>query len=324
MTPKMRLPKYMSPTSLKMWVTDRKQYYLNYLADPRPEKPPQTVPMAVGSAFDAYVKSFMVEKINGSVDPAFEFTTIFEAQVEKQNRDLALVDGKAVFDHYVKCGALADIMLDLEGAVGRPRFETSIEGFVSALSLAIGDVPMLGKPDIYFFTKYGIRVIFDWKVNGYYSARAISPHPGYRRIRTVDAESGRSHPKAMIMDHKGYKISASHPLCSVNKDWAAQLAIYAWLLGEPVGGSFIVAIDQIACGPDGIGGRHQRVAQHRSIVTEQFQKDVFLSAHRAWEQIKTGHIFDNMSREDSDRQCLLIQSMAEAPPLDADEEALFR
>lgn len=319
----MRMPKYMSPTSLKMWMTDRKQYYLNYLADPRPPKVPQTVPMAVGSAFDAYVKSFMVERINGSVDPAFEFNTIFEAQVEAQNRDLARVDGKTVFDYYQKCGALADILLDLEGAVGRPRFETSIEGFVSEVSIAVGDVPMLGKPDIYFLTKKGGRVIFDWKVNGFYSARPVSPHPGYRRIRTCDAESGRSHPKAMIMDHGGFKISASHPLCSVNKDWAAQLAIYAWLLGEPVGGNFIVAIDQIACGPDGVGGKHLRVAQHRSIVTEAFQRATFEAAHKAWYQLQTGHIFENMTREESDRQCLLLQAMAEAP-VDPEFDELFR
>jgi hypothetical protein len=318
-----RMPKYMSPTSLKMWMTDRKQYFMNYLADPRPPRPPQTVPMAVGSAFDAYVKSFIVQKLNGSVDPAFEFTTIFETQVETQNRDRALADGKHVFEHYQKCGALQDIIIDLEGAVGRPRFETAIEGFVSSVSIAIGDVPMLGKPDIYFLTKKGGRVIFDWKVNGYYSARAISPSPGYTRIRTLDAESGRSHPKAMVMDHNGLKISASHPLCGVNKDWAAQLAIYAWLLGEDVGSNFIVAIDQIACGPDNVGGKHMRVAQHRSIVSEGFQKATFEAAHKAWYQLQTGHIFDDLSREDSDRQCELLQRMAEVPA-DPDFDDLFR
>ncbi len=317
------MPRYMSPTSLKMWMTDRNNYYIQYLAENRTDRPPQTVPMAVGSSFDAYVKSFMVQKLNGSVDPAFEFTTIFEQQVESQNRDLARKDGKAVFDHYTKCGALADIMLDLEGAVGRPRFETSIEGYVDSVSLAVGGVPMLGKPDIYFFTNKGARVIFDWKVNGYYAARPVSPHPGYMRIRTLDAESGRSHPKAMVMSHQGLKISASHPLCGVNKDWAAQLSIYAWLLGEAIGSNFIVAIDQIACGPDGMGGKTMRVAQHRSLVSEQFQKDIFIAAHRAWYQIQSGHIFDDMTREKSDIQCQLLELRA-AVPADPNFDDLIR
>jgi hypothetical protein len=269
--------------------------------------------MAVGSAFDAYVKSYLVQRLNGTVPPEFEFNTIFEAQVESQNRDQARVDGKYVFDFYEKCGALADILLDLEGAIGKPRFETKIEGYVKPESGVFGHVPLLGKPDIYFLTKKGARVIFDWKVNGFYSKYNISPKPGYTRLRCFGPDSGKQHQRAMVMAHEGMKIAASHPFCGVDETWAAQLSIYAWLLGEMIGDKFIVAIDQIVCGRDSSNNRVLRVAQHRALVSEKFQKQLFEDAHRAWYAIQSGHIFDNLTREESDAQCQMIELMLKNP-----------
>lgn len=318
----MRMPKYLSPTSLKMFYGDRDAYYIQYLAENRTSRPPQTQPMAVGSAFDAYVKSFLVERLIGK-DPQFEFNTIFEAQVEPHNRDFAREAGKIVMDAYTKQGALADILLDLQGCVGKPKFEVAVEGYVSAVSIALGDVPLLGKPDIYFLTKRGARVIFDWKVNGYCSNYNQSPKPGYVRIRTADSKSGQPHPKAMVMDHDGVRIAVTHPLCSVETDWAAQLSIYAWLLGQDVGSKFIVAIDQIACGKDAFGGREFRVAQHRSIVTDKFQRDLFAKAHAAWYAIQSGHIFDYLPRAESDLRCATLDAMASTPP-DAAFDDLMR
>jgi hypothetical protein len=278
--------------------------------------------MAVGSAFDAYVKSFLVERLVGK-DPQFEFNTIFEQQVESQNRDAARVEGKQVFDAYTKQGALADILLDLEGAVGKPRFETAIEGYVTSIADAIGDVPLLGKPDIFFIAKKGARVIFDWKVNGFHSKYNYSPKPGYVRIRTNDKNNGQAHPKAMVMDHNGIKISVTHPLCTVEVDWAAQLSIYAWLLGEEIGSKFIVAIDQIVCGKNALEQREFRVAQHRAIVSEKFQHELFKKAHEAWYSIQSGYIFTNMSRADSDARCATLDAMANIPP-DAAFDELIR
>lgn len=318
----MRTIRYLSPTSLKIFYEDRDQFYTQYLCETRTPRFPQTEPMAVGSAFDAYVKSYMVEKLVGR-DPAFEFGTIFEAQVEPQNRDFARDAGRIVFEAYQKQGALADIMLDLVGCVGKPRFETAIEGHVTASSLVLGGVPLLGKPDIFFITKQGARVIFDWKVNGYCSNYNMSPKPGYIRMRTADRNNGKQHPKAMVMDEKGVKISVAHPLDTVEKDWAAQLAIYAWLLGEDVGARFITAIDQIVCGKDALMNREFRIAQHRAVVSEDFQKATFKKAHEAWYLIQSGHIFDMLPRKESDLKCKHLDEMAQTPP-DADFDAILR
>lgn len=309
----MRKPLYLSPTSLKIWKEKRDDFYLYYLADVKAKRPPQTEPMSVGSAFDAYVKSFLVERLLGK-RPEFEFDTIFLSQVEEHNRDFARDAGKICFDAYQKQGALSDVLYDMTGCIGEPRFETKLEGHVSSVSISKNGIPLLGKPDIFFIHKGGARVIFDWKVNGYCGKNPLSPKPGYMRERTNDpTTTGKSHAKAVGIMHKGVKISMYHPMCAVEKDWAAQLSIYAWLLGEDIGSDFITAIDQLACGPDSFGGKTIRVAQHRSIVTPPFQQEVFRDLAKAWEQIASGHIFDYLPRAESDARCAMLDSMANAP-----------
>ena len=92
----MRHPTYLSPTSISLFYTDLREYYLQYLCDNRPERMPQTAPMAAGSAFDAYVKSYIYENLIGK-DPKFELSTLFEAQVESQHRDQMRILGEYFF-----------------------------------------------------------------------------------------------------------------------------------------------------------------------------------------------------------------------------------
>ena len=60
--------RYLSPTSLSTWkkcvdAGDMTEFFIRYLADKRPPRPPQTIPMAVGSAFDAYVKCYIMDRL---------------------------------------------------------------------------------------------------------------------------------------------------------------------------------------------------------------------------------------------------------------------
>ena len=57
----MRTPKYISPSALKLFEKNPTEYYLKYLADAHPPRSPQTQPMSVGSAFDAFVKVGQLE-----------------------------------------------------------------------------------------------------------------------------------------------------------------------------------------------------------------------------------------------------------------------
>lgn len=274
--------------------------------------------MAVGSAFDAYVKSFLHEKLIGK-DSKFEFKTLFEAQVDPHNRDEALIAGKTVYDHYHRHGALVDILRDLEGTVGKPRFETSIDGYVDCVSVKVGAVPLLGKPDIYFLTPTGARIIFDWKVTGYYSNTNYSPKPGY--IRCLPKRE--PHKNAFVMTHDGFSINVATPLDKVNPDWAAQLSIYAWLLGQSVGSKFIVAIDEVVCNKNWMDERDIRIAQHRALVSTEFQYELFGKAHAAWYGIQGEHIFDEVSLDESQARCKALDArmQMENGPKTAEDEA---
>lgn len=306
----MRSPKYMSPTSLKTFESNDVEYYLRYLADDRPDRDPQTEPMSVGSAFDAHVKSYLVEKLFGKAEGKYELTTLFEAQVEPVNRDFALKAGKHCFDVYKKSGALSDLMIELNKSVGEPRFEFSVQGAIGGEREGkfrnIG-VPLLGKPDVFFINSQGAHCIFDWKVNGYCSQSGASPAKGYIGLRNEEGGNKGHHKDAQPMIFNGIIINMSDFLESINTDWATQLAIYAWLIGEDIGAEFVVGIDQLACRRGEI-----RIAQHRYKVSSDFQNQLFERLVIAWSIINSEHFFRDMSLKDSKARCKVLDGRAEA------------
>jgi len=310
----MRIPKYLSPTSIKLFFSDREEFYIRYLADERPPRPPQTRPMSVGGAFDAYVKSFLFKKLFGKTDPQFELQTIFEAQVEEQNRDWARIHGAHAFNCYRYSGALADLMLELEQAVHDPRFEFTVENRVAHEDFADG-VPLLGKPDIYFVTKNRHHVILDWKVNGYCSQSNTSPKPGYIKIRDGWIEGSAPHSRSHNTMHKdcqpmmidGLSVNLAGYFEDVAIDWANQMIIYAWILGEQIGAQFIVGIDQLACKGSGTEYPLIRIASHRARVSCDYQKVLNRQIKYMWTRINDdGYILTDLSREECAERCAVL------------------
>src|SRR4051794_32262646 len=101
----MRSVEYLSPSSIGVFDKSVDEFYMRYLADERPPRDPQTPAMAVGSSFDAFVKSYYHEKLFGvGNDPKYGFDALFAAQVEPQCRDLALGHGRYVFEQYRQAG----------------------------------------------------------------------------------------------------------------------------------------------------------------------------------------------------------------------------
>ncbi len=303
----MRKPKYLSPSSVKAWDANRDEFYLKYLAENRPEKFPQTKPMAAGSAFDAKIKSYLHEKLFGKNHPKaaeFEFDTIFTAQVEAHNRDWALPVGKHIFERYCLCGAMADLMQELQKASGPPRFEFSIEGFVTGKAAS---VPVLGKPDLFMVNAEGARVVLDFKVNGYCSNSSTSPKPGYVKCRDgwLPSEkkptrgSGMPHSNCIPTPYLGISINKQFQMEQVDTDWANQLSIYSWLLGEEVGSQgLIIGIDQV-CGQPGDSQPWLRFASHRCRIGSEYQFALFQHVQDIWNRIESGWIFDSMTQEQS-------------------------
>jgi hypothetical protein len=306
----MRTPDYLSPTSIGVWRRDRREFYLIYLADNRPPRIPQTQAMAIGAAFDAYVKSHLHERIFGKgANPVFEFTTLFEAQVEKHNRDWAMRHGAHVFNSYRDCGALSDLMLDLNDAEGEPQFEMQITGRI-VHSSCIGGIILLGKPDIHFINKSGAFVVYDWKVNGYMSASTTSPKKGYVKIYdaftlTHSNQHGKSHKDCQMMLVDGIYINIAHYMEDVDQGWTDQTTIYSWILGAEVGSKFTVAIDQIVCKGSGNEFPYLRVAMHRNRVSEPYQLKLHDEIADIWTRVKAGksRIFDEMTPEESVKKC---------------------
>lgn len=323
-----RTPKYISPTSLSSWLKDREEFYLNYLADVRPPKFPQTLAMSVGSAFDAYVKSYLHQTLFGTGHvnaPQFKLDVIFEQQVESQNRDWAREAGQHCFNKYKDSGALSDLMIEMQNAQTEPRFEFSVEGLVQN-NYAPEGVILSGKPDCYFIAKSGSKVILDWKVNGYCSY--ASPKAGYIKLRetTCGMKSSKhncAHKDAMPMLINGVMINAAKNMELTDESWATQLAIYAWLLGAEVGDPTIIgAIDQLAC--DGkVGIPTIRVANHRAMIGKDFQIKMFGECLQLWDVIHSDYIFRDKTPEQSKELCDMLDAKARLLVAPKDEKSAW-
>lgn len=313
----MRKPTYLSPTSIMQWIKDRDEFIKSRLADNRPPRLPQTQPMSIGSAFDAYVKNYLITQLRGKTPKEFELKTIIEAQVEPHNRAWAIVHGKHAFESYKYSGALADLIMELRQADGEVQFEFTVENRVAHES-CVGGVPLLGKPDTFFRTLQGAHAVLDYKVNGYCSASNTSPAKGYMLIRdgwgsdVAPPSRGANcmHKDCQPMMHDGLVINIGHQFEDVNLDFAIQLCIYAWVLGEPVGSDFVIGIEQLVCkGNPKSGYPLIRVATHRGMVSKQFQFDLYKQIHEIWYAINNDHIFEQISKQESqDRVGALIES----------------
>jgi len=266
----MRTP-YLSPSSLACWDKDREEFYIRYLAESRPPRMPQTQAMAVGSAFDAFVKGWICEFLGGEN----KWEMIFESSVEPQNRDIAIVDGRIVFDAYRELGLLADLVIMLDMSFTEPRVEMILRESVSG---EIGGVPILGKPDLMLSVETSdgvIPVVLDWKVNGFYSS--ASPKRGYYCMRP----SGSMHKDCVPMLVNGIFINVAEGFETIDSSWADQLATYLWLDGEVVGTRALCVVHQIVRGKDS----RFRACDFRGQVGLAWQKGLLERYVKCWKDV---------------------------------------
>lgn len=324
----MRKVEYLSPTSIATYLKSPDEFYFNYLCENRPPKEPQTQPMSIGSSFDAYVKSYLHENLFGKGnDPKFALDTLFEAQVEPQNRDWAKPNGLHAFKCYKASGALADLMLELQSSVGTPRFELEVRGAINGYregySKNLAGITFLGKPDVFYINKQGYHVILDFKVNGWLSKRTTSPVPGYIKIREINGAKLDKHKDCEIVNFRGNIINRNY-LEKYEENWARQLAVYAWLCGVEVGLECITAIDQLVCSPSGFEYPFVKIAEHRTRISTDYQWKIFGVAENLWDRIQSGHYFNELSLEDSIKKCEYLDGQAKALRGEVDDnEAWF-
>lgn len=277
---------FLSPTSIKLFKEDRELFYLRYLAETRLPREPQTLAMAIGSAFDAFVKSYLHGCYYSDDNDDYKLENLFNKQVEEQNREEAWGLGQHIFEEYMKAGCLADLVIEMDKAVGPPRFEFEIKAEVNG-------VPLLGRPDIFFISEKGARVVYDWKVNGIVDSKGVkkdsatSPMKGYVGLKTkVDGTYFNCIYKDCVLKKwKGILINEKIYLEQVNEDWARQLAIYSWLLGEEIGSEEVIfGIDQV------VGGTGMRFATHRLLISPDYQYNLIREIEEIWECIMKGEV----------------------------------
>ena len=276
----MKKPEYLSPTSIQTWSETPEEFFLRYVV--RVPRNPQTVPMAVGNAFDACVKAFLTlgPDAECKVDSAKHvelYQEYFEDTVEPQCRDACYQLGIIIFNMYKKTGLLEHIVRDMVPGTCRPL--DKLQGVVEG-------VPILGKPDLmYESVSFGCYLVDDWKCNGAVSTSAKSPTPGF-----VDLWPSRSmHPKCML--NKGCNTLDIHEM------YERQLTIYKLLTDAEV-----VGIQQLVFGatPKGAPVGELRVALHRHRVSKALEHRIVNEAKHLWgliENYERGQPFGCISAE---------------------------
>lgn len=322
----MRLPTYLSYSSMTKYHNNCTEFYLQYLCDIRNPRPLQIDYMAVGSGFDAFLKNALHKEIHGknaTIGSDFEVENLYNTQVEEHIRDRIRPVVEEIWDQYQKSGAYAALARDVSASPVEPKMEFRLEE-------EIGGIPLLGYPDLWYKTPEGTSVICDFKVNGSMSKSGASPTPGFKVVR--DPQKSKKHctpyqarrlkkdPEDKLykdftpLQHNDIIINSFY-LEDYCEYWASQLCTYAWLLGEPVGSQdFVIRMEQLALRPlkqyDFNQGRY---ATHMSRISSGYQIKVYQKYQRVWDAVTSGHVFDEMTREESDDECWMLDRRAETP-----------
>jgi len=297
-TPKYRKPQYLSYSALKVYEEDAGDFYQRYMNPSRPPRPPQADYMAVGSAFDALVKNAIYCDLNGTAEGTpYAWPLIFHTQVEELMWPI-LPLALNLFEQYKDCGAYSSLLLEVVASPEPPRMEFTAMREVEG-------VPLLGKPDLKYTSRDGLHIIGDWKMNGSTSKTGASPQVGFRLCMDYGSRTHNTcHKKFIPVLDRGVIRSAA-PMDVTTDYWGEQMAMYAWLLGEPVGSQdFVAHIQQIACRP--VKGQvypRAKFAQHVALVSPESQRGLIERLKGCWSAVQNEHVFADVSKEASDHRC---------------------
>ena len=268
--------------------------------------------MAAGSGFDAFVKNRIYRDVFGETavkGTPYEMPQIFEAQVEEHIRDEVYAMSAHLFDYYVNCGAYAALLAEIMKSPSEPQMEFTVKAVVNG-------IPILGKPDLYYFTPEMVKVICDFKINGSFSKWGVSPVQGFQSSRYFKKNEliVEKHKKYVPITYKDLEVNETG-LENFSEDWATQLSLYAWCLGEEPGDeNYVVRMEQMACRPNKkAGGLNIKVATHMSRISARFQYNVMRRLMDCWSNIEAGHIFTDRTLEESQEHCEMLDLKFQTP-----------
>jgi hypothetical protein len=264
----MRKVNALSYSGFQLWSNDPEAFYMRFLSEAKTPREPQSLPAAIGGAFDAIVKTELQSALR--LDH-FRFGDLFENQVEPQCRDAALEHGKYLLESYKTSGAYTDLLNIL-------RYSSHIAMDVSYTRRVCG-VKLTGQPDL-SFEYHGINYILDWKVRSFLSQ--CSPTPGYVICRDGYSDgrkatrfNGQPHGKAKLIDNFDPRTSEEF-----TTEYADQITIYQWLLGIDT----IAWVDEL-CSK---GNKRIRVATHRGLITN--KQELLSKLQTLWQHVQTNTV----------------------------------
>lgn len=244
-----------SPSSYNMFYQDIETWYARYMS-PHRVREPQNLAMALGSAFDARIKSRFI---------GTDFRELFDKQVENKSLvDEVLTLSAQAMNHYDSSGAFKY----LENALSNASF-VSFEGDVSG---AVDDIAITGKPDLYWKDKDGQCFVLDWKVTGWTAKTIPSPKKLYVRVWP----NGSSHRDVMIR-RLGQVEHGLDCISEIDKGWATQLLFYGWLCFGNA--PFVGCIDAVM---------PHKVACYRNRISGEFVRDTVKNLRKMHDEVSKG------------------------------------
>ena len=268
--------------------------------------------MAVGSAFDAYVKAALNYVLYGTaVSPKFEFGEIFESQVEPQNRDFALKAGKHVFRAYKLTGLSTNCFLCSDNPSSRRDSSSRSMGHCRCSLHRKAGLPLRARlwagsdPLHPGLESSGLLLeVCCQPVEGLYAL------PGRLPEREAEQESHNTeHTNFLEYNHRGLTVNAGY-MEHCNDEYADQLCLYGWLLGEkPSDENVVGMIEEIVSKPANPTPL-LRVANHRARVKADYQQKLLERVGRCWQAITTGNVFPDLTPEENTGRREVLEDMA--------------
>lgn len=273
--------RFFSPTSFRQACECELSFYYQRMSEFELVRMPQTEAMAIGTAFDAFVKA-EIARLLGKPNRLNQLL----GGLEEQNLNV-IPHANALFEAYNYCGRVEELMKE-----GIEDIELSIERTVGGSKVAgtqvnLGGVPIFGKPDMRLGFGHS-----DWKVNGFGSKTGQSPKPGYKSCKTVKFKypigsvffEGNSF---SYTGEKGHHERFGEPLELIDSKWAEQLLFYSWLDGVPIEGDRQVGIEQIA-----IRGETVAFASFRTKISKEFALNTYATLVDKWQRFNQGEFED--------------------------------
>jgi hypothetical protein len=286
----LKIPKTLSVSSLSMFEKQPYTFYLTRMDENPIPKEPQGLAAGMGSAFDAFIKVFLTEKIESldlkeinkrilsgvyNEDEKVRLEKVnpnlisFEAGVEEQNRALVMNSALVLADKYLKSSfGQGTEWVDLEKHIHfmlQPRVDLAI--------------PLFMRLDAVVNLKDYKNIPLDWKVKGFGSLTGASPTPGYC--------SGFKENGELLPPHALWEKDIS--MDAIDITWASQLCTYGWGLGHPLGSPFKGIIDCLVYRPTG-----WRFFRYEGWLTEEFQRSLILRFSNCWEKLKSGEFVHSL------------------------------